>query len=433
MTQTLPHSVVTRKIPWQYLATQILLFMMLPPILGLPAIISYIWNKSNASKVDYMRYFCYIALYLGAINATKHPGGDQINYYFAYMNVPEAGFINSLIYIYGSTIGTKGLGISGEFMNGIYNYIGYYLTLGYYPLFICIFTFVMYMSIFMGLYYFAQTVKNTHKTIVCGILIVSFFYLIFSLNIQLQKQNMAEAIMLYVLGRYTYEKNIKRKHWLIVAISVFTHQSMIFFIPFLIWKRLQKKLHKDTMLVLGIMIVSMIIIAPKLASNIDSGDSNAFTYGASRLAKAEEQNDGLFIGPIYMFFIGLPIFYILFRKMWFGRKTFSNEGVFMLNVSLFLVLSVLGMYRMPLMQYRYFLMLPFFFPFIYPFFSDNIKIRNCFLNVMSCVMVGSFFLMFSKLVWNYASEFAILLEPPLFLIFFDTWPFKWNFNEHFIF
>lgn len=134
-----------------------------------------------------------------------------------------------------------------------------------------------------------------------------------------------------------------------------------------------------------------------------------------------------------MFFIGLPIFYILFRKMWFGRKTFSNEGVFMLNVSLFLVLSVLGMYRMPLMQYRYFLMLPFFFPFIYPFFSDNIKIRNCFLNVMSCVMVGSFFLMFSKLVWNYASEFAILLEPPLFLIFFDTWPFKWNFNEHFIF
>ena len=152
MIQTLPHSVVTRKIPWQYLATQILLFMMLPPILGLPAIISYIWNKSNASKVDYMRYFCYIALYLGAINATKHPGGDQINYYFAYMNVPEAGFINSLIYIYGSTIGTKGLGISGEFMNGIYNYIGYYLTLGYYPLFICIFTFVMYMSIFITLH-----------------------------------------------------------------------------------------------------------------------------------------------------------------------------------------------------------------------------------------------------------------------------------------
>ena len=431
MIQAISHSVITKKISYQYLATTLLLFIALPPIIGLPMVICNIWNKSNASKVDYIRYFCYIALYLGAINATKHPGGDQINYYFAYMNVPNGGLINSLIYIYGNTIGTKGLGISGEFMNGIYNYIGYYLTLGYYPLFICLFTFTMYMLIFMGLFYFAQTVKNTHKTIVCGVLIVSFFYMMFSLNIQLQKQNMAEAIMLYVMGRYTYDKQMKKKNWLMVATAVFTHQSMIFFVPFLVWKKLQKKLHKETMIVLGVMIVLMIMIAPKFADSISSGDSNVLTHGASRLAKAEKEDDGLSIKPIHMFFIGLPIFYILFRKMWLGRKKLSNEGAFMLNVSLFLILSILGMYKMPLMQYRYFLMLPFFFPFIYPFFSDNVKIRNRFLTVMSCVIVGTFFLMFSKLIWNYASEIAILLEPPIFLIFFDTWPFKWDFGEHY--
>lgn len=185
------------------------------------------------------------------------------------------------------------------------------------------------------------------------------------------------------------------------------------------------------MIVLGVMIVLMIMIAPKFADSISSGDSNVLTHGASRLAKAEKEDDGLSIKPIHMFFIGLPIFYILFRKMWLGRKKLSNEGAFMLNVSLFLILSILGMYKMPLMQYRYFLMLPFFFPFIYPFFSDNVKIRNRFLTVMSCVIVGTFFLMFSKLIWNYASEIAILLEPPIFLIFFDTWPFKWDFGEHY--
>lgn len=432
MTQGRTYTMVTQKLKWQYLVAQMFLFMILPPIIGLSMAIYTIWNKHNPSKTDYMRYFCYIALYLGAINATKHPGGDQINYYFAYMNVPDAGFIKSLIYIYGSSIGTEGMGISGEFMNGIYNYVGYYLTFGYYPLFICLFTFTMYMLIFMGLYSFAQTVKNTHRTIVCGVLIVSFFYLMFALNVQLQKQNFAEAIMLYVMGRYTYEKQMKKKNWLLVAIAIFTHQSMAFFAPFLFWKKLQNKLDKETVLVLGLMIISMIMISPKFVVDVNTGESNALTYGASRLAKAEKEDDGLFIGPIYMFFIGLPIFYILLRKLWFGRKTLSEEGVFMLNVSLFLVLSILGMSRMPLAQYRYFLMLPFFFPFVYPFFSDNIKRRNLFLGLMSCMMVGSFFLMFNTLVWNYASETAILLEPPVYLIFFDTWPFIWNFNGHFV-
>ena len=95
-----------------------------------------------------------IAIYMGAINATKLPSGDQVNYYVAYKNVPVIGFLKSLIYIYGIDyyVDSGKVNISGEFMNGVYNYFGYYLTFGYYPLFAALYTFLEYLMIYLGLY-----------------------------------------------------------------------------------------------------------------------------------------------------------------------------------------------------------------------------------------------------------------------------------------
>ena len=63
--------------------------------------IIHVTRKRNNSKTDYYAFFACIALYISAINATKQPSGDQVNYYVAYHNVPIIGFYKSLIYIYG--------------------------------------------------------------------------------------------------------------------------------------------------------------------------------------------------------------------------------------------------------------------------------------------------------------------------------------------
>lgn len=127
----------------------LLLFLVLPPIIGLPVAFYNIVKLRNPSKSQYYTFFFVIAAYLGVLNATKTPGGDQYNYMIAYMHVPAQGLIGSMINIYGA-IEAKST-ISAEFMNGIYNYIGYYLTFGNYPLFICLFTFAMYMFVFAPL------------------------------------------------------------------------------------------------------------------------------------------------------------------------------------------------------------------------------------------------------------------------------------------
>lgn len=413
---------VIRKIKWEEVICSFFIFLILPPFIGLPLIITMILEKNRASATEYYKFFICIATYFAAINATKSPIGDQINYCWAYLNVPKQGFINSLKNIYGYAIamGEKGAtNISGEFMNGVYNYVGYYLTLGYYPLFAALITFADYFLIFIGFYKFAQSLKKPHIPIVCGILILSFFYLFFNYTLHIQKQFLAQSIMMYVLGSYALTGKMTRKLWIITVCAIFTHAATLLFFPFLLYKPLHGKLTRNGLLSMGILFSLLIMLGPQLAGNITStiGES-ALTYGANRLAASEANNDTEF-GLVWsqVFVIALPMAIIVFRKLWNERKTINNIHAFILNVVLFLLLTVVAMFRQPLAQYRYFMMFFAFMPFIYPFISNNINIRNRFLKCLSCIMIIWFYFQFEKIIWHYAPEIDIICIPPIGLIF----------------
>ena len=162
------------------------------------------------------------------------------------MNVPKVGFWKSLIYIYGADLarGYQRTNISGEFMNGVYNYFGYYLTFGYYPLFALCLTFAMYFLIFVGFYKFAKSLAKPHIPIVCGVLILSFFYLFFNYTLQIQKQFLAQSIMMYVLGTYANTGKMTKKLWIIALLACFTHASTFLFIPFLAYRPFHEVLTK---------------------------------------------------------------------------------------------------------------------------------------------------------------------------------------------
>ena len=178
-------------VKWIEVAGIALLFLLTPSIIGLPAIIYYVTSKRRPNKTNYYTFFICIAAYIGAVNATKHAGGDQINYAWAYLNVPTQGFIGSLKNIYGYRVamGEKGAtNISGEFMNGVYNYLGYYLTFGNYSLFIFLYSLMEIMLILMGVYHFSTQLKSPKMVLICGTITMCFFYMYFNLMLQIQKQ-----------------------------------------------------------------------------------------------------------------------------------------------------------------------------------------------------------------------------------------------------
>ena len=56
---------------WGKLASWLMLFLLLPPIIGLPVVVYYIWNNKAKTKTDYYVFMFCVAIYLGAINADR--------------------------------------------------------------------------------------------------------------------------------------------------------------------------------------------------------------------------------------------------------------------------------------------------------------------------------------------------------------------------
>ena len=117
----------------QRLLGAVLLFLCIPSLFSLPYLFYTFFRKKSGNKTDYVIFIVCISIFFASINATKSVGGDQWRYWMAYNNVPIKGFLYALMNIYGTPEAWQGINhhISGEFMNGVYNYIGYYLSFGY--------------------------------------------------------------------------------------------------------------------------------------------------------------------------------------------------------------------------------------------------------------------------------------------------------------
>ncbi len=408
---------------WKEIAIPILLMLLLPPFIGLLFFIFNYYSKKNLTKSGYYAFFSCIAIYIGCINATKIPAGDQLAYATAYSNIPLVGFKGALLYIYG--LGgnySSTTGISGEFMNGIYNFVGYYLTFGYYPLFICIYSYVELMLVFMGFYHFCQTIKDNHEPLILGPLILAFFYLYFNMMIQIQKQFMAQAIMMYVIGNYARYGIMTKRLWIISLVSLFTHASMILFFPFFVLKRMRKRISKSSFIFYSIIFASFIILGPSLIGNtfsdIESSDS-AVSYSLKRVATSEKADDGLsidFMHPRTLITL-IPILYVLYNQFWKRRNLLTHSEIYILNLLFFLVLSSFAMYNQKVAQYRYYLMTYMFIPFVSTFLATEIRNRNNYMMILSFLSISSFYLFFEYIPWKYAPVSNIIFYPSVSLIF----------------
>lgn len=406
---------------WGKLASWLMLFLLLPPIIGLPVVVYYIWNNKAKTKTDYYVFMFCVAIYLGAINATKLPGGDQMQYHMAYLNVPIHGFWYSLVNIYGyinpwEEVRTT---ISGEFMNGVYNYIGYYLTFGYYPLFEFIYTFISYLLLFTGLYKFCSTFEEPHVPIVCGVLTIAFFYLYFQYTLQIQKQFFAQAIIMYVIGDYAKNGKLYLRDWIALFCAVFTHQSMLFFIPFLVLKRFRMQMNRGTELLILLVLGLLIYYGPSLlGGGSNNVSSNALTYGVSRFANSETNNDTKENALVFsqVLVIALPMALVCWKKMMIYRRYFVPSQSFLVVVVSLLLITVMVMVKQPTAQYRFFMMLIAFMPFIYPMSFENIQLRDIVLKGVAIVMIIWFFIQYEQIVWRYAPEMHIIFKSPILLV-----------------
>lgn len=411
-------------INWKFVAQSLVAFMLLPPFIGIPMVIFQALKNQKNEYSKYVAYFFCIAAYFAAINTTKVPGGDQMQYAAAYYNVPTLGFWGSLAHIYGFDArhaGVNAANISGEFMNGVYNYLGYYLSFGQYWIFIFFYSFIEHLLIFFGLYHYCKKMRNPRIPIICGVLIVSFFYLFFNLSLQIQKQFMAQAIVMYVLGRYSRTLTMDVRLWIFMVFAIFTHASTLIFVPFLVYKPLCNRLTFPTMAMMAVMIGAFIFVGPSVFNDMNLETNNTIGYGFNRFTNVASYGDNnTFSFTDYRnVIVGIPLLYCFFKSYWAQRKARYHSDSFFMNILVLFLIAIVAMTGRPLLQYRYFMVLYFFMPFIYPSAFYNISKRNTFLEGTAIFIIFYFYLMFEEIKWTYAPESHIIFWPSSLIMAID--------------
>ena len=224
---------------------------------------------------------------------------------------------------------------------------------------------------------------------------------------------------MYVIGDYAKNGKLYLRDWIALFCAVFTHQSMLFFIPFLVLKRFRKQMNRGTELLILLVLGLLIYNGPSLlGGGANNVSSNALTYGVNRFANSETNNDTKENALVFsqVLVIALPMALICWKKMMAYRRHFMASQSFLVVVVSLLLVTVTVMFKQPTAQYRFFMMLIAFMPFIYPMSFDKIKLRDNVLKGIAVVMIAWFFVQYDKIVWSYAPEMHIILKNPILLV-----------------
>lgn len=402
----------TPDIAWKPLVEMLVVCLLLPPVISLPyAVTQFLHRRADNRSCAVL--FAVFASYMAVINASKFPGGDQANYWAVYMKVPEQGFWWAVNHIYGYHDSTNGK----EFMNGIYNYVGYYITGGCYPLYIWLNTIAVYLPFYYGIKKMFERRRNAKWAILAGVLCLSFYTQFFNLTIHLQRQVLAYAI---VMGLYYLKASTGKINLWGVAIAVFTHTTTIFFLPFLFLDLFYKRIGVKRLLLIGELLLAVLFVVGRItsAAEVTREESNALTYSISRVQSMEAADDGGRLNlPMFLLF-NIPLLCITILNI--TRRGLSRYEYITYNSYIVLFLFVLSMSGSPLVQYRYAFFTYGYIGLILPVFlcGRDSGLYRFYAAAISLFFIARFYMTFAQITWRYDPPWKSLAFPELFNILF---------------
>lgn len=364
------------------------------PLIGLLLLLFFLQYRKDVTS--FYAFFVLLALYLALINSTKIPENDQIQYKEAYQLVPERTLWQNLTGIYGlsQTATTKEMGY------GVLNIVGYYLTFGSYPLFITIFSFVLYMLCFLGIYkwFHYVKVKKPEPYIISAVLVLAFFTQFFNLTIHLQRQAIATSVMVYALILSIVKDKIP---WWIVIVAVTLHTSTGLFLPLFVLFHFRKRLTATKIIVLvavfGASIVSLGALAGWLLSNMDYS-----IYALERLNGVGEAGRENRMSLNIVLLVSIPLSLISIKNLYQQKREEAKNEIMLYMFYLFIIVFS-AFNPNNTVQYRYFMMSYAFIPYILPLWSRKFgRLERLLLALVPVFFILRFFYTFEDIVFKYA-------------------------------
>ena len=360
------------------------------PLLGLGGLLLIVLTDNKNKRLTYI-FFVLLALYIGLINSTKIPFSDQIQYMEAYKLVPHRHIWNNLTGIYG-----YGNSTTKEMGYGLLNIVGFYLSFGFYPLFITLFTVALYMLYFTAIYrwFHLLKIKNPTGYTISAVLVLAFFTQFFNLTIHLQRQEIATALMIHAL---IIMLSTGKVPWLLVIISISLHTSVGLFLPLFMLFQFTKGL---TLRRIILIIGGMSLLLPIVSILASSFTGNI--YMIERLQNMGTSEETAMSGTLVAI-VSIPLTIISIKYLYDNRKQKTLPVEAYLFLFYLFNISFSAFNPDSTMQYRYFMMSYGFIPFILPLVSKKQgAIRNIVLIMIPIFFFLRFFITFEDITFQYA-------------------------------
>lgn len=249
---------------------------LLNPVIGL--IVTYcmvaLSNQDSSLTRHLTKFYCIaIALFLGAVNASKVPENDLVWYFYGYL---DAGKFDFLDYIYRFGINGQGR----ELFFPTINFFLYRLIGPNTDLYIMVVTAFYYGLINLSIYRMCRALQQPPIVAATAALVFGLAPNLFSLSALLLRQNVAFAIVVFIIiEKLFYGKN----RYVLMGLAVLTHASSLFFILLClapgISKRISIKSFPIFLIVAGLILNYQAMAT--VASGLFSGD-NVISYALMR-------------------------------------------------------------------------------------------------------------------------------------------------------
>lgn len=372
------------------------------------ALFSFFLILTTNKTPNYLYYclFVFLAGWLGIINMTKVPMSDFERYVANFYCIPEISFIDLLKY------GSDGSG--KEPLYSLIIYFGYYFTFGQARIYFWLLTVIMYGFMFMSIFKFMKQIQANKTTLLCSVIVIAFFDQFFLFTAHLIRQILASTIVMYAIIR---KNETGRNQWILLIASILIHTSsmlivILSLVPFM-YKRL--KFYQFGILSLILMLATgLSALFSNMLSNV-----GMLGYALNRLSE-EGADDGVSVSIVIILSIFMPMILIDIIQLIRIRNRERNSMYPILYLSMFLMLFVLSLSRIPLLQYRFFYYIYVFLPFILPllFFGYNRLLNTLYCSVISLLFVFRFFFLHNNSAWIYYSMTELLLYPtPYYFLF----------------
>ena len=377
------------------------------PTVGL--IIATLFLLKSRHKENLLHVFVVLlAIWISLVNLTKEPAGDQLSYLHYFRT---AGELKLMSWWKEMTAGSM-----KEPLFYLYTYFSYYLFFSQEKLFFFSLSFFNYIILFETIIYLNKHIGTGFIFAFSGIIVCTFFTQYFALTLHVVRQILGATIIVSTI----ILRGIDGKpRYLLLIVGILIHTSLVFLAGLASISWFYKKLDGWRIIVCITALAGFVILFGMIGQLLLQHSSSSITsYAFSRMKDDASDGSGeVSMGPLIMVLIPMQIICLklLFHDLPKGHYLYRNNNdlisPFYPITYIFLLLSffILSMSKAPLIQYRFFMMVYTFIPFVLPylFYKTNI-LSKFYLIGISILFFIRFLLLHNMGTFKYATLSEIL-------------------------